>query len=79
METQRAVILNHLKTKGTITSKEAFNLYGATRLSAVIFDLRQSGYLIDTVDTFGKNRFGHTCCYATYVYRGDPYAEVVSN
>ena len=79
METQKSVILNHLKTKGTITSKEAFELYGATRLSAVIYDLRHVGYLIDTVDTIGKNRFGNTCCYATYVFRGEVNAEIIGS
>ena len=34
-------ILNHLITKGSITSWEAIKEYGITRLSAVIFNLRK--------------------------------------
>lgn len=37
------LILNHIKTHGSITSKEAFELFGCTRLSARIFDLREKG------------------------------------
>ena len=32
-------VLEHLKEYGTITSLEAIDLYGATRLSAIIFNL----------------------------------------
>lgn len=60
-------ILNHLKVKGSITSIEAFELYGATRLSAIIFNLRKRGYAIKTTDQLTKDRYGHTCKYAKYV------------
>lgn len=39
---------NHLLEKGNITSWEAIEQYRATRLSAIIFDLRKK-YDIDTV------------------------------
>lgn len=39
--TQTNEVLEHLKTHGTITSIEAIMQYGATRLSAIIFDLRK--------------------------------------
>lgn len=57
-------VLEHLKNNGSITSWEAIELYGATRLSAIIFNLRHRGYSIDVinlpfVDRFGtKSRFG---------------------
>lgn len=57
-------VLEHLKHKGCITSWEAIDLYGATRLSAIIYNLRHRGYSIDMitlpfVDRFGtKSRFG---------------------
>ena len=38
--TQTDVILEHLKNYGTITSMEAFDLYGVTRLAAIIYRLR---------------------------------------
>lgn len=33
-------VLSHLLTRGKITSVEAFGLYGITRISAVIFNIR---------------------------------------
>ena len=41
-------VKQHLMAKGSITSWEAINLFKATRLSAIIFNLRQSGYAITT-------------------------------
>lgn len=56
-------VTNHLITKGSITSWEAIKLYKATRLSAIIFKLKERGYSIKTVMTESKNsRF------ATYYY-----------
>ena len=45
---QRARILKHLKEGKSITPLEALGVYGAYRLSAVIFDLRAAGYKIKT-------------------------------
>ena len=67
MRGQRQAILEHLQTKGSITSMEAFNMYGATRLPAVVFDLRKMGYDIETHDIVRKNRYGETCTFAKYV------------
>lgn len=36
-------VKEHLENKGHISSMEAFRLYNATRLSAIIFNLRKSG------------------------------------
>lgn len=60
-------IISHLKTKGSITSMEAFNLYGATRLSAIIFDVkRRYGMNIVSDNESCSDRYGHTCHYARY-------------
>lgn len=59
-------IIKHLKNKGSITSWEAIKLYGATRLSAIIFNLRDRGYIIDTIDEEDKDRYGNACRYARY-------------
>ena len=67
MMTQGQAILAHLKAHGHITSYEAFELYGCTRLSARIFDFRKLGYNIMTSDTTTKNRYGNTVTYATYI------------
>lgn len=60
-------VLNHLKEHGTITSLEAIEKYGATRLSAIIFNLRKRGYKIDTYDMPFTDRFGSKSTYGKYV------------
>jgi len=45
---QREQVLTHLKKGLPITSWEAIHEFRATRLSAIIFDLRQAGYNIIT-------------------------------
>lgn len=62
-------VLNHLKEHGTITSWEAIDLYGATRLSAIIFNLRKD-YKIESVNYIETDRCGNTSTYAKYVYCG---------
>lgn len=39
--TQKSMILKHLKDVGNITSWEAIKEYGATRLSAIIYDFKK--------------------------------------
>lgn len=59
-------ILQHLQQRGGITSVEAFELYGATRLSGIIYNLRQYGYDIISYDMKGKNRYGETVYFVEY-------------
>ena len=47
-ETKTLKILRHLKKYGSITSLDAFENYRATRLSAIIYRLREEGFDIDT-------------------------------
>lgn len=47
---QKDVIEMHLKRRGHITQLEANKKYGISRLSAVIFDLRQEGLRIVTTN-----------------------------
>lgn len=68
--TQKSAILDHLKNKGSITSNEAFLKYGATRLAAVIHELRK-GYDIRTQRVDATNRYGEHCHYARYIYKGE--------
>lgn len=63
-------VLKHLKNKGSITSWEAIQLYGATRLSAIIFNLKDRGYLIDSVRMESEDRYGNVSRYAKYIYKG---------
>lgn len=65
--TKAGEVLKHLQVNGHITSLEAIQLYGATRLSAIIFNLRKKGYNIETTDATCIDRYGHKCNYAKYV------------
>lgn len=67
MRGQRQAVMNHLLMHGDITSMEAYDLYGCTRLAAVIFDFRKMGYVISTIEEHGKNRYGESTRYARYV------------
>lgn len=74
-KTQMLMIREHLRTKGTITSMEAIKLYGCTRLSAKIFNLKQAGWEIDSIPTTGTNRYGETTVFSTYRYVSEPNKE----
>lgn len=63
---QWQIVLDHMRKYGGITSNEAFVKYGITRLSDVIFKLRERGYVIDTIPQSSKNRFGKKVHYALY-------------
>lgn len=64
---QRKAILEHLKNNSVgITSIEAFNLYGITRLSSIIHNLRKEGHIIVSNELTTTNRYGHTVRYSRY-------------
>lgn len=67
---QRAAILKHFKTKKSLTTIQAFELYGCTRLASVVFDFRKAGYDIRNVWLEVDNRYGESCRYVKYVYKG---------
>lgn len=69
--TQEDRVLMHLQNNKSLTSMEAFNKYGITRLSAKIFDLRRKGYNIASVGKEVKNRYGDTCHVAEYILMKD--------
>lgn len=64
--TQNQRILNHLEKYGTITPREARNIYGIERLSARISELRSRGYDIITNNIPTKNKYGEKTHYAEY-------------
>lgn len=64
--TQYDRILEHLQKNGKISQKRAISLYGAYRLSAIIYNLRRDGYNISTNYKSGKNRFGDSVTWAEY-------------
>lgn len=64
-------VLNYLKRhKKGITSMEAFDMFGATRLSAIIFTLRKE-YVIENVPCVAKNRYGELVRFDRYVLKGN--------
>ena len=72
-ETKRSKVLNHLKKHGSITSWTAIQKYGATRLSAIIFNLREESritktFSIKSVPIERVDSFGNKVKYANYIY-----------
>lgn len=65
--THNEAILRHMRTRGSITSMDAFFLYGCTRLSARIKNLRDAGHDIKTIRETGVSRNGNPVCYARYI------------
>ena len=57
-KTQKDKILNHLKTHGGITPKEALFQYGCMRLSAQILNIKEDGVRIVTL----MRQEGRTLC-----------------
>ncbi len=55
MLSQKKQVLEHLKDRKSITSWEAIERYHATRLSAIIYDLKDDGHtIVSTRETDGK-------------------------
>jgi len=65
-KTQKSEVLKYMETHKGITSIQAIEKFGATRLSDIIFRLRQEGYEIETESITTKNRYGHAVTYAKY-------------
>ena len=63
-------VLKHLQEHKTITSMEAIKLYGATRLSAIIFNLRKH-HIITAEKVEIIDRYGRTCKFNKYIYKGE--------
>lgn len=61
-------VLKHLEEFGSITSWEAIQQYGATRLSAIIFNLRHKYNLNIVNETINFiDRYGNKANYVKYV------------
>lgn len=55
MGTKTYRVLKHLKVFGSITTMDAFYQYNATRLSAIIFNLKEQGFQITSTRVYGKH------------------------
>jgi hypothetical protein len=64
--TQEELIRKHIIKKGSITSWEAIQRYGVTRISAVIYLLREEGMKIKTEYIVKKNRYGYLVKFGKY-------------
>tara|TARA_R100001082_G_scaffold22667_3_gene10992 strand:- start:2746 stop:3015 length:270 start_codon:yes stop_codon:yes gene_type:complete len=64
-KTKTGKVLMHLQREGSITSWDAIQLYRATRLSAIIYNLRDDGYDIES-----KRESDSDSNWTRYIYRG---------
>lgn len=64
--TQADMVLRHLKDHNTITTWEAIENYGITRLSAIIFNLKEQGYRIGGEMKGTFNRYGEPVSWKEY-------------
>lgn len=65
--TKTEKVKNHLLEYKKITSWDAIKLYRATRLSAIIYNLRDRGMNIQTITKQGIDENGTKYPYAEYV------------
>ena len=68
--TKTKAVMLHLQEYGSITSWEAIKEYGATRLSAIIYQLRykyQMTIISERIEF--TDRFGNKSFFAKYVYK----------
>lgn len=63
---QRLQVLKMLKKGKCVSSMQAFEDFGATRLSAIIFNLRAEGLNVQDRWVNGVNRYGNPCRYKEY-------------
>lgn len=64
--TKKQQVLNYLVEHKSITSWQAIEMFGATRLSAIIFQLNKDGYNTETILTKGVDRNGNDSHYGVY-------------
>ena len=67
--TKRRKIELHLIEEGSITSWEAIEQYGVTRLSAVIYNLKKDNWTFETENIEFVDRFGDKGNYAKYILK----------
>lgn len=65
---QKNMVLDYIREFGSITPLDGFMDLGITRLSAVVFNLREEGHDIEKVIETSKNRFGNRTRYARYSF-----------
>ena len=66
------VILKHFRRYKYLSAYKAVELYGITRLSARIYDLRRQGYVIQSIRRDAINRYGNPVSYFDYFLISSP-------
>ena len=65
-KSQKNAILQYLLTGHSLTTNEAIELFGCTKLPTRISEFREEGYNIAGETREGKTRFGTPTRYKTY-------------
>lgn len=66
MGKQQQRVLDYMNVFGSISSMEAFQDLGVTRLAAVIFELKRKGIVINSRTEARINRFGEIKHFSRY-------------
>ena len=69
--TQNERVHKYMKKHGSITTKDAYEQLGVTRLSARIFELKEHGVKIEKKSEKSRNRFGETVFYDRFYLKGE--------
>lgn len=67
--TQKQKVFRHLNQIGPLTPVQAFFDYSIMRLAAIVFDLKDDGYEIETTILKSENKFGEPVNYAQYTLK----------
>lgn len=70
-ESHKTRVLNFLRENKSITSLQAINEFGNTRLASTIYSLRSNGHNIVTKEVQSLNRYGDKVSIARYVLLED--------
>lgn len=63
-------VLDHFRKYKAITTMDAFELYGMTRLSAVIHNLKKESYIFDEEWVEVETRYGNKVKVKSYILVG---------
>ena len=71
-------VLKYLDDFGSITTLDAFNDLGNTRLAVTIHNLRKQGYNIRSTTEKRKNRYGEDTHYSRYYFKGSEFEKLLN-
>lgn len=66
----KEILLDHFRRFRAITTLDAFEMYGMTRLSAVIYNLKKENYRFDEEWVEVENRYGNKIKVKAYILVG---------